>query len=140
MPWPLQNAQKRKDFFYIEQIPFVPIKELMNQIYNARFSILPLESFNYSYGQMTLMQQMALEKCVITAKVPSLLDYVEDEKTAILYCPKDVNDLKKKIQLVVSNESLREDIGKRARRFLENECNEKIMAMQIEDIFNECLK
>lgn len=124
----------------IEQIPFVPIKELMNQIYNARFSILPLESFNYSYGQMTLMQQMALEKCVITAEVPSLLDYVEDEKTAILYCPKDVNDLKEKIQLAISNELLREDIGKRARRFLEKECNEKIMAKQIEDIFNECLK
>ena len=40
------------------------------------------KSFNYSYGQMTLMQQMALGKCVVAAKVPSLVDYVENGKTA----------------------------------------------------------
>lgn len=58
---------------------------MINQIYNARLCVLPLESFNYSYGQMTFLQQMALGKCVIAANVPSLNGYAEDKKTAVFY-------------------------------------------------------
>ena len=80
----------------VEQIPVIPIKELINQIYNAAFAVLPLEQFNYSYGQMTLMQQMALGKCVVAARVNSLVDYV-DHKTAVLYEPGNAADLAEKL-------------------------------------------
>lgn len=120
----------------VEQIPFVPIKELVQQIFNAKFCVLPLESFNYSYGQMTLMQQMALGKCVVAAKVPSLVDYVADEKTAVLYTPKDAGDLANKLQILLDNDGLRDYIAAAGKRDLEINCNEKIMAEKIEKVIN----
>lgn len=126
-----------KEISGIEQIPFVPIKELMSQIYNATFSVLPLESFNYSYGQMTLMQQMALGKCVLTARVPSLLDYIEDGKTAILYEPRNVDDLADKMKIILENDELNEKISLNGQKVLYEECNEQSMALEIEKQFLE---
>lgn len=124
--------EKYKEVDGVEQIPFIPVKELINQIYNAKLCVLPLESFNYSYGQMTLMQQMALGKCVIAARVPSLVDYVEDGKTAILYESKNIDDLERKIQKLLDSENMTESIGKNAQTYLKERCNERIMAQEIE--------
>lgn len=120
----------------VEQIPFIPIKDLMNQIYNARFCVLPLESFNYSYGQMTLMQQMALGKCVLAARVPSLVDYIEDKENAVFYEPCDVEGLKEKMQNLLEHKELVKQIGNNAPVYLKNKCNEKIMASEIEKFFH----
>jgi glycosyltransferase involved in cell wall biosynthesis len=116
----------------LEQIPFIPIRELMGQIHNAAFCVLPLESFNYSYGQMTLMQQMALGKCVITARVPSLVDYVRDGDTAVLYTPGNAEELCEKMRELSGNPGLCRKIGSAGRRYLLEECNEMIMAREIE--------
>lgn len=116
----------------VEQLPFVPIKELIDQIANARFCVLPLEWFNYSYGQMTLMQQMALGKCVITARVPSLTDYVKDGKTAVLYEPKNADELAKKMRILLVDEHLCREIAAAGQADLVENCNEQIMAKEIE--------
>ncbi|MCD7836841.1 MAG: glycosyltransferase family 4 protein [Lachnospiraceae bacterium] len=116
----------------IEQIPFMPIKDLINQIYNALYAVLPLEVFNYSYGQMTLMQQMALGKCVIAARVPSLIDYVQDGETAVFYEPKNADDLSSKMSQILKATDLRERIGENGREYLKEKCNEHTMALEIE--------
>lgn len=123
--------EKYRDIPGIEQLPFIPIKELINQIHNACFAVLPLESFNYSYGQMTLLQQMALGKCVVAARVPSLVDYMDDT-TAVMYTPGDAEDLAEKLNLVLTDSELRGTIARNARRYLKERCNEQIMAAQIE--------
>ena len=116
----------------IEQIPFVPIQELIEQIRGAKLCILPLESFNYSYGQMTLMQQIALGKCVIAARVPSIVDYVEDGKTAVLYTPGDAADLADKMLTLAEKPALCQEIAQNGRQWLRHHCNEAIMAEEIE--------
>lgn len=123
----------------IEQMPSIPIHDLMNQIHNALFSVLPLKSFNYSYGQMTLMQQMALGKCVVAARVPSLVDYVEDSKTAILYEASNPSALTECMRLLIKNPELRISIGQNAQAYLADRCNEKTMAMSIEKFFYNVL-
>ncbi len=42
----------------------------------CRFSVIPLDDFNYSFGQLTLLQQMVLGIPVIAADVPALRDYI----------------------------------------------------------------
>lgn len=121
----------------IEQVPHVPIKELINQIYNSLFAVLPLESFNYSYGQMTLMQQMALGKCVVSARVPSLVDYIQDGETAVMYEPKNADDLAQKMSLLIKDENRRDTIASNGKAYLQSACNETIMAKEIEDYLYE---
>lgn len=117
----------------VEQVPFVPVKDLIQQIYNAKFCILPLESFNYSYGQMTLMQQMALGKCVVAARVPSLVDYVVEDQTVVMYESQNVEDLCRCINNIINNIELKKKIAQNAVIWLKEECNEAIMAKEIEE-------
>lgn len=120
----------------VEQIGHIPIRDLIGQIHNAAFAVLPLEQYCYSYGQMTLMQQMALGKCVIAARVNSLVDYV-DEETAVLYEPKDAADLAGKLKRVMEDVSLRERTAQRGQHYLRTFCNEVVMAGEIESFFKE---
>ncbi|MDF2472244.1 MAG: hypothetical protein K0R21_26 [Anaerocolumna sp.] len=124
----------------IEQLPFIPVNELKSQIYNAQFCVLPLESFNYSYGQMTLLQQMSFCKLVVAARVPSISDYVDDGKTALLYEAGNIYDCAKVINFAIRNKEIRERIGNSAYMFLKDKCNEKIMAKEVEKILKTTLE
>lgn len=127
-------CEEYKGIESVEQIPYIPINELKKQIYNAAFCVLPLKSFKYSYGQMTLLQQMALGKCVIVSNVPSFEGYIENDKTAIVYEPENVKDLSNKIRWAIEHPKEVDKIGKNAREYLINECNEEIMSKQIEQV------
>ena len=123
----------------LKLVPYIPVRELMKQIGGAAFCVLPLEYFNYSFGQMTLLQQMALGKAVIAAKVPSMLDYVEDGRNGMLYEAGNSLDLCNKMKLLWENEELRSGLGKRASAYVKQEHNEKKMAVQIEQFYSKIM-
>lgn len=124
----------------IEQIPYIPVKEMINQIYNAKLCVLPLISRNFSYGQMTFLQQMALGKCVISAKIPSLEGYAENMKTAVFYEPKDIQSCANAIKTILNDSDLENSIITNAKEYLQKECNEKVMAQEIEAFYNKIIK
>lgn len=123
----------------LEMVPYIPVKKLMEQIGQAFFCVLPLENFNYSFGQMTLLQQMALGKAVICARVPSMLDYVQDGKNALFYEAKNAADLCSRMEALAGDEALRCQLGRQAAKYVRCEHNEKEMAAQIEEFFQEVL-
>lgn len=123
----------------VESLPVMPLPELMTQIRQALFCVLPLESFLYSFGQMTLLQQMALGKAVITARVPSMTDYVKEEQNALLYEPGNAKELCDKLELLLEKANLREQIGQNAAWFIQKEWNETHMAAEIEKYIKECM-
>lgn len=82
----------------IKVLPFIPVEELMNYIYNSSFSVIPLDDFNYSFGQITLLQQMALGTPIISADVPALRDYFSQSKGVLTYKPYDASDLSEKLK------------------------------------------
>ena len=120
----------------IEILPPVTITELKKQIEGALFCVLPLQSFNYSYGQMTLLQQMALGKAVIAADVPSIRDYAVND-CLILYQPEDINDLKDKMKDLLSNSEKVNEIGKNATVSVKELFNEQKMAEEIYEFIRE---
>lgn len=123
----------------VEMIPRVPVKVMKSYIKGALFCALPLESFNYSYGQMTLMQQMAMGKCVVAAKAPSLVDYAQDGDSVLFYEPKDVEGCREKLRMAIEEPQVRKAVANRAPVYLAQNRNEEIMAAGIEDMFNEVL-
>ena len=127
---------KYKDIANVEQMGFVSIDELKKLIIGAQFGILPLKSYNYSYGQMTLLQQMAMGKCVIVSKVPSLVDYFEEGVTACSYEPENAEDLAKVIIRVNSDVEAANTIGENASRYVKCGNNEEVMALEIEKVLN----
>lgn len=121
----------------LEQFAAIPINELNNHINNAKFCVLPLEAFNYSYGQMTLLQQMSMGKCVVASRVPSLIDYMEDGKTAVVYEPKNVEDLVRNMKMLIDDSELCYKIGQNAKRYLKEVYNECDMAKEIEQFYRD---
>ena len=81
---------------------------------------------------MRLLQQMALRKCVIVSDTPSVQDYVEEGITARVYKAHHPEELEKIMRWAVEKEREKEDIANKAFNFVKNECNEEIMASNIE--------
>lgn len=82
-------------------------------------------------------QQMALGKCVLATRVPSLVDYMEDGVTAMTYEAKNVEDLAQKMELLLTDARLRDEIAQNGGQYLKQKCNETIMAGEIEDYFHQ---
>ena len=123
----------------IKILPPVPVKEMMQMIQGSLFGVLPLKWFNYSYGQMTLMQQMAMGKAVIVSEVPSVKDYATHNVDACFYPPEDVDALAEQMQYLLEDDSRRENIGREAAKTIKEKINEEIMAREIEEfIQNIC--
>lgn len=123
----------------IEVIDKVTITELKRQIQGAYFCVLPLQSFQYSYGQMTLLQQMAMGKAVITADVPSIQAYT-GENAVLLYEPENSSMLCEKMQNLIDDDVLRLRIGENAQLAVKNIFNEKNMALEIENIIYKVME
>ena len=124
----------------VVQILYLQINDFIEQVQGAEFCVLPLEPVPFSFGQMRLLQQMALRKCVIVSDAPSILDYVENNQTAIVYESSNDEELKKQMSSLCYDLKKREAIERAAYEFVKQDCNEKNMAEKIEDFFETVLK
>lgn len=115
----------------VEILPSVEINELMEQIRGAVYCVLPLVSMPYSYGQMTLLQQMAMGKAVIAADVPSLSAYHADG-AALWYQPENIESLSNAINRLNRDAALRNEVGHHAAIAVRDIYNEQQMAYAIE--------
>lgn len=116
----------------VVQIQYLPLTDYIKQVRGAEFCIMPLEPVLFSFGQMRLLQQMALEKCVIVSNVPSIIDYIIDNNTAVVYESHNPESLKDKINDIHLHTTKRKQIEYNAYRFVKEKCNEKEMAKEIE--------
>ena len=121
-------------------MPYVSRSRLKDVISRARFVVLPLPYYTYSFGQMSLLIAQALGKAVIVTRVPGLLDYVEDGKTALLVDPYDVDDMRRKIAFLLSNPQVADELGREARKAAVSKYSEKQMSLGLRDAVDELLK
>lgn len=124
----------------IHMIPRISIDELNEYINRAQFCVLPLEKVRFSFGQMRLLQQMAMEKCVIASNIYSLQDYIIDGITGVLYEPKDEDGLCDIINSLSEDIKKIEKIGKAAFNVCMKYFDEKDMAISIENYYKEVLR
>ena len=123
----------------VHLIKAVDVNQMKNMILASRFCVLPLKSYNYSYGQMTLLQQMALGKAIIVADVPSVSEYINDGEV-MTYVPENVASLSGKIQKLMDDDALCKSLGDKASIAVKEKYNEQIMANKIENFVNEIVK
>ena len=98
----------------VKALPFISIDELMTYVVNAKFSIVPLEDFNYSFGQMTLLQQMTLGIPILAADVPAIRDYCNCSNGILTYKAYNSDDLAKKlVQMSNYSEEIMNEMAKK---------------------------
>ena len=122
----------------IKLVSHVSIDELKQQIMGAAFCVLPLEYLNYSFGQMTLLQQMVMGKTVIVADVPSIAPYVQKEpENMVLYSAGNACQLAVQIKRLLGSQADCRRIGNAAAESVKRDFNEKKMAAEISQILRD---
>lgn len=132
------NAELCSENPRVEILPAVPLSKLLDLIRGAAFCVVPLEAMPYSYGQMTLLQQMAMGKAVIAADVPSLSAYHGGDGV-LWYQPENAGDLAGRINDLAENPAYCALLGEKAAELIRTTYNEENMAKEIQKFFFEVL-
>lgn len=122
-------------------LPFMSINELMTYVVNAKYSVIPLDDFNYSFGQLTLLQQMTLGVPIIAADVPAIRDYAKASDGVVTYRPYDASDLSNALRRM-SNLTL-EELSELGRQSVAATCDllsERHMAEEFESVCKSLVK
>lgn len=121
----------------VKVLPFIPIEELMTYIVNSKFSVIPLDDFNYSFAQLTLLQQMALGVPILAADVPAIRDYANESSGVKSYIPYNADSLREKLLYMseISSDELVQ-MGQNNIEAVKSTLSEQDMAKKIEMICN----
>jgi glycosyltransferase involved in cell wall biosynthesis len=115
----------------VKWLPRAPLSTFKSEALKSRLVIVPLHYSLRSSGVMTCLHSMALGKAVLTSRVPQIDGYVVNGKTALYYKPYDENDLFRKISLLLKEDKLIAELGRKARIDVETNYNVKNLGMQL---------
>ena len=121
----------------VVSFPKSSVSILKQYIAESLFVVIPLPVFNYSYGQMSFLQSMAMGKPVIVTKTPSSVDYLQNAQGVFLVNPYDKADMKDKIEYLLAHKDQLDDLGIKARKEIEERhFEERTMAEKIKAFIN----
>ena len=95
--------------------------ELINEIRNSLFLVLPSES--YENNPLAIIEGYALGKPVIGSKIGGIPELVKEEETGLCFEPGNVEELGSKIEYLKGNPRKIKEMGRNARTFVEQELN-----------------
>lgn len=108
----------------LDNIHFLGYKtgfELKSEIQNSIAVVLPSEC--YENNPRTVMESFALGKPVIGSRIGGIPELIHDGETGFTYNAGDAADLRSKIELLLGDHNLVIELGKRARKFVEDNLN-----------------
>ena len=86
----------------IEFLPPVPLKDLVTMSRESAFIVVPLPEYRYSYGQMSILQSMALGKSLVVTETTSTADYIADAPGVEHVQPYDVGGMAAALQRMMA--------------------------------------
>ena len=93
--------------------------ELKMEISNCSAVVVPSEWYeNYPY---TILESFALGKPVVGSRIGGIPELVKDYKTGLTYSPYDTDDLHSKLEILLRDRYLIQNMGKRARKSVEKD-------------------
>ncbi len=131
-------AEQYSDCPSIEFSERIPIAELMSLTRRCTAVVVPLPEFLYSYGQMTILQSMAMGKPMIVTRTTSTADYIDHDPGVMAVQPHDVGALSQALERMcgLSQEEL-QLMGKHNMAHVREHFNEQSMAEKIEKIITK---
>ena len=95
--------------------------ELEDEICESMFLVIPSEW--YENNPRTVIEAFASGKPVIGARIGGIPELVKDGETGLLFESGNIDDLRDKIQCLLTNPDKIVEMGKKACRFVEEELN-----------------
>jgi glycosyltransferase involved in cell wall biosynthesis len=120
----LDKIVKKANIKNVEFFGFLKREQLINLIRNSLFTVIPSEW--YENCPMTILESFALGKPVIGANIGGIPQLVDHGSTGLLFETGNVKDLTEKINYLLENEQQAVNMGKNARKKVEENYNEEI--------------
>lgn len=89
---------------------------------------------------LALLEKMSCGLPVIASDIPEFQGIIEDGKNGLFFKTGDADDLKDKLLLLVDNSSLRNYLGERARQFVIEKYDYKLLKKDYEVLYRDVLK
>lgn len=93
--------------------------ELREMYANSAFAVVPILQNHYQTGIATILEMMAMGKCVIATKTYGQTDTIVDGETGVYVPPSDPRALRAAIERLRADPETVARIGRAARRFVE---------------------
>jgi glycosyltransferase involved in cell wall biosynthesis len=110
--------------------------DLIRALQNSDLLVLPSTNSNEAFG-IVLIEALACGVPVIASDLPGVRSVFENHREGLLIEPGSIEDLNRKLEFILKNESLRLDMAKAARRLAERKYNERLMKQKYEDLLAE---
>ena len=92
-------------------------EELKNEIKNSMAVVFPSEC--YENNPRTVLESFALGKPVVGARIGGIPELVKDNETGLTFEPGNTRDLRDKIEILLAKPDKIVEMGKNARKFVE---------------------
>lgn len=125
----------------INNITFLGYKsgdELKEEVRNSIVVILPSEC--YENNPRTVLEAFALGKPVIGSRIGGIPELVRDGETGLTFEAGNIEDLRGKIECLINSPSRITEMGKNARRFVEENFNPEKHYQKLMKIYRTALK
>jgi len=137
----MENLKLKVENEKISNIRFLGYKtgnELKNEIKKAMAVVVPSEW--YEVFGLVVIEAFSLGKPVIGARIGAIPELIEDGETGYLFEPGNVVDLRKKILSFIDNKDKIPIMGKRARKFVEENFNSEKHYHGLMEIYSEAIR
>jgi glycosyltransferase involved in cell wall biosynthesis len=88
---------------------------------------------------MAIMEAMGAGLPVVASRVGGVPDLVREGETGFMIPPDDVETYAEKILLLLNNDQLRQELGRKARHFAVKHLNKQAILAQLETVYGEIL-
>ena len=133
----LKKLIKENDLKNVTFFGYTKENELRNLIRNSFFTIVPSEWYE-PFG-FTILESFALGKPVIGANIGGIPELVENGQTGLLFNCGDAHDLAKKINYLLNNKELVVEMGRNARKKVEEEYNEDVHYQRLMEAYKHAI-
>ncbi|HEX6277342.1 MAG TPA: glycosyltransferase family 4 protein [Polyangiaceae bacterium] len=105
--------------------------ELRELYERAALAVVPIKQNHYQTGIATILEMMAMGKCVIATKTFGQTDTIVDGETGIYVPPEDPRALRDAIERMLARPDDAKRIGQAARRFIEERASLELFVEKV---------
>jgi len=106
------------------------IREVLRR---SMFLVLPSEW--YENNPRAVIEAFSCGKPVVASRIGGIPEIIKDYETGLTFKPKSSIDLREKIEYLLKNEEEIKEFGKKARNFVEKNCNPEIHYRELIKIY-----
>lgn len=122
----------------VRMLGFLNKEQVKEQIQSCRFVVVP--SMWYENCPYSVIETLVVGKPVIGSKIGGIAELIEDGENGYTYLYTDIEELTKKMKMLIEDKKLAEELGKNAKIKATVFYDKNKYIEKIEDIYNEILE